>query len=700
MPSAALEAPKAKKTATKKATATGNATRITKAKATTKPIFPNLLSTAGGSSTTDAQPGAESSAPTAATKKKSATETKKTNATAKKADVKGRGKAPAVNESKKVRNAKESDTSESETSASDAPPVKKASLTAKKADVKGKGKAPAANESKKRTNAKVDDTSESEMSAGEALPDKKRTAATKKADVKGKGKAPVSKDSKKRKTADDEVTSEAEKSASEAPPAKRAKTERAGDKRAPKAAKVVPAKPKVVINHAPADRLHVFVFGEGSSGELGLGTAKSAIDVKRPRLNPLLPADTVGVVHLACGGMHVAALTHDGKVLTWGVNDQGALGRDTKWEGGLRDVGESDDESDSGSDSGLNPFESTPTAITTFPEGTVVVKLSAGDSHTLALTDEGLVYGWGTFRSNEGILGFKPGTFVQSTPVLLPGLKKIVDITSGANHCLARDQKGVVYTWGSGQQNQLGFRQMERKRYESLNPSLLRLRGKHIRLIACGADHSFAIDGKDQVWSWGANSFGATGIYDNAGEDNAVIISPTIVNNLNLVNDTITHLSGGTHHSIAATENGQCLVWGRFDGSQTGIKDSAIADDDVIVDSKGKARILLKPTQVPGVGPCAMVAAGTDHCLAITRDGKGYSWGFSANYQTGQGTDNDVTVATMFNNTATRDKRLNWAGAGGQYSILTAKAEVDPATADNGEGPSHSKDVDMADAPA
>ena len=276
---------------------------------------------------------------------------------------------------------------------------------------------------------------------------------------------------------------------------------------------------------------------------------------------------------------------------------------------------------------------------------------------------------------------------MQQTPSLLPGLKKIVDIASGANHALARDQKGVVYTWGAGQQNQLGFRMMERKRYDSLNPSLLRLRGKNIRYIACGADHSFAIDGKEQVWSWGANSFGATGIYDNAGEDNAVIISPTVVNSLKLKNDVIAHMAGGTHHSMASTANGQCLVWGRFDGSQTGIDASTVTDDDVVRDSKGKARILIRPTQVPGVENCAFVAAGTDHSLAITNGGKGYSWGFSANYQTGQGTGDDIDIPTMFNNTAVRDKRLNWAGAGGQYSILTCPAEVDPATV-NGVGSS------------
>ncbi len=214
--------------------------------------------------------------------------------------------------------------------------------------------------------------------------------------------SPAGELSKKRKTTD-----AADKTATKAPPAKRSKTDGDGDKKQPSkpgktavspkaAAKAAPkARSKTIINEAPNSPLHVYVFGEGSSGELGLGDAKNAIDVKRPRLNAHLPADKVGVVHVACGGMHVAALTRDGKVLTWGVNDQGALGRDTQWEGGLRDM---DADSDDEDNIGLNPRESTPGAITTFPEGTVIVKLSAGDSHTLALTDDGNVFGWGTFR--------------------------------------------------------------------------------------------------------------------------------------------------------------------------------------------------------------------------------------------------------------------------------------------------------------
>lgn len=155
-------------------------------------------------------------------------------------------------------------------------------------------------------------------------------------------------------------------------------------------------KPKKIINHAPTRKLDVFVCGEGSSGELGLGNSRKAIDVKRPRLNHNLSASKVGVVHIAVGGMHAAALTHDGLIYTWGVNDQGALGRDTKWEKTAND--EPDIDEDETVD--LNPIECAPMPIPTehFPQDTIFTHLACGDSTTFALTDNGEVWGWGTFR--------------------------------------------------------------------------------------------------------------------------------------------------------------------------------------------------------------------------------------------------------------------------------------------------------------
>jgi regulator of chromosome condensation len=76
--------------------------------------------------------------------------------------------------------------------------------------------------------------------------------------------------------------------------------------------------------------------------------------------------------------MHCAALTYDNKILTWGVNDLGALGRNTTWDGGLLDI----KDSDSDSDFGLNSREATlaEADIAEIPERTVFTHLASGDN--------------------------------------------------------------------------------------------------------------------------------------------------------------------------------------------------------------------------------------------------------------------------------------------------------------------------------
>ncbi|KAJ9273578.1 hypothetical protein DTO212C5_212 [Paecilomyces variotii] len=505
-----------------------------------------------------------------------------------------------------------------------------------------------------------------------------RSTTTSKAAKAAKAAAPA-KTTTQRKTAPVAARKSAKSEPSTAAPATKKRKAEAEEEAPPREQKkprvaAPPArkpKPKVVINQPPTTRLNVYVCGEGSSGELGLGTAKNAVDVKRPRLNANLSAETVGVVQVAVGGMHCVALTHDNKILTWGVNDQGALGRDTTWEGGYKDIDDnkSDSDSDDDSDSGLNPHESTPTAIPSeaFPEGTVFAEVAAGDSSSFALTDDGLVYGWGTFRSNDGILGFDPEHRVQTSPILIPSLKKIRHLACGDNHVLALGEKGTVYSWGSGQQNQLGRRIVERNKLNGLQPRQFGL-PKNIVQIGCGAFHSFAIHESGKVYAWGLNSFGETGIQEGAGEDEAAILHPEVVESLS--GKQITQLVGGAHHSLAVTSNGDCLVWGRVDGYQTGLKIDSLPESAVIKDERGRPRILIEPTAVPGI-KASVVAAGSDHSLAIDTEGRAWSWGFSATYQTGQGTQDDIEVATIIDNTAVRGKKLNWAGGGGQFSVLT-----------------------------
>lgn len=279
-------------------------------------------------------------------------------------------------------------------------------------------------------------------------------------------------------------------------------------------------------------------------------------------------------------------------------------------------------------------------------------------------------------QSSDGILGFTKDILVQYEPVLLADSKKIVDIAVGNNHVMTLDNKGKVETWGAPEQNQLGRRVVQRDmKASALRPGGLSFkRGIKIAKIACGSYHSFAIDDLGRLYSWGLNNFGELGLDQNVGEDDAVVLEPTRVESL--ADHSIAEVAGGEHHSIACTTDGKLLAWGRIDGKQTGLTKDKFNDGNTIFDEHDKPRILTVPTVHEGFPAVASVAAGTDNCFAITRDGKAYSWGFSANYQTGQGEqDDDVEVPTLIDNSAVHDRKLLSAGAGGQFSVLTSVHE-------------------------
>jgi regulator of chromosome condensation len=79
------------------------------------------------------------------------------------------------------------------------------------------------------------------------------------------------------------------------------------------------------------------------------------------------------IVAIAAGGMHNVCLTKEGTVLTFGCNDEGALGRTTSEEGSET----------------LPGFVELPGRV---------IQITAGDSHSAALLEDGRVFVWGSFR--------------------------------------------------------------------------------------------------------------------------------------------------------------------------------------------------------------------------------------------------------------------------------------------------------------
>jgi regulator of chromosome condensation len=257
---------------------------------------------------------------------------------------------------------------------------------------------------------------------------------------------------------------------------------------------------------------------------------------------------------------------------------------------------------------------------------------------------------------------------------LIPGLHHVTKLAAGAQHVLALTSNGTVFTWGSDEQSQLGRRPNSRLyKLPWLIPGQCAL-PRNIVDFGAGLYHSFAIQKGGKVYAWGSNNFGQTGIFKNAGQSDATILYPTKVESLGQA--IINTIFGGKDHSLALTDQGHCLTWGRIDNKALGLAIKDIPSSDTIYDTYGKPRILKTPTRITDIDEkITFVTIGTDHSIAITNDGKAYSWGFNSDHQAGHPTGEEIEKPTRIENTHVSGKYLVSAAAGGQFAMVAGQSE-------------------------
>jgi alpha-tubulin suppressor-like RCC1 family protein len=179
-------------------------------------------------------------------------------------------------------------------------------------------------------------------------------------------------------------------------------------------------------------------WGNDSFGQLGDGgsaTARSKpVTVKLPKGTKL--------TSVRAGCAHDLALTSTGKVLAWGLNNDGQLGDGTTRQ---RDK---------------------PVRVS-LPKGTTVVAAVSGLLHALALTKGGKVLAWGD--NQEGQLGIGTTT-TRHRPVFvtLPKGTKVSELAAGKDYSLALTTVPVepgpngtptthgLLAWGGNETGQLG----------------------------------------------------------------------------------------------------------------------------------------------------------------------------------------------------------------------------------------------------
>ena len=251
----------------------------------------------------------------------------------------------------------------------------------------------------------------------------------------------------------------------------------------------------------------LYAWGSNAYGQLGNGTTtNSSVPVAVKIAGTPLAGKTI--VQIAAGANHNMVLTSDGAVYTWGWNYHGQLGNNTK--------------------TNSNTIVAVQT-ISTPIAGKKIVKIAAGQGHSLALTDDGMVYTWG--RNDTGQLGNNATTDVMlPVTVTVTGTpmsnKTIVEIASGARHSLAIDSSGKVYAWGHNGSGQLG----NNLTVNALTPVAVQAPAdKNIIQVSgsgwLGASSS-ALASDGTVYSWGRGFDGQLG--DGTNNDSSVPVITTI----------------------------------------------------------------------------------------------------------------------------------------------------------------------------
>lgn len=171
------------------------------------------------------------------------------------------------------------------------------------------------------------------------------------------------------------------------------------------------------------------------------------------------------VAEVVCGGCpfnhtvgHAAALTKSGKVFTWGSAKSGQLG--------IRSLVDTPVPLLVGHCKRCNPEARFSDAGLLADKN--VTRIAVGGSHTLALTEEGQVYSWGSSghgQSGQGRVSYLEGDtdpmglripplhesakdMRKFVPVLIARLSRIKSIACGRYHSLAVTTEGHLFTWG------------------------------------------------------------------------------------------------------------------------------------------------------------------------------------------------------------------------------------------------------------
>ena len=233
------------------------------------------------------------------------------------------------------------------------------------------------------------------------------------------------------------------------------------------------------VHHTLAilDDQSLWVWGSNYHGQLGVGLDSGLPECTYGTCStlPIRGPDIGRVISVAAGFEHSVALIEDGTVWTWGWNAMGQLGDGSTLD---RDA---------------------PTQV---PGLTNIVSIGAGSYHSLAVDANGDLWAWG--ENLHGGLGVDPASgpdscganICSTTPLRVAGIQDVVAAHGGDYHTIALTADGSVWGWGFYLGRGDGTTE---DRYEPVRLPYL----SDVEWIDSAWYTSFAVDTSGAAWIWG-----------------------------------------------------------------------------------------------------------------------------------------------------------------------------------------------------
>ena len=288
----------------------------------------------------------------------------------------------------------------------------------------------------------------------------------------------------------------------------------------------------------------MYVWGRNSSGQLGTFTQLGTFAQQNTPvlINTGVIANKV-IVSIASGFNWTVALDNTGKVYGCGNNGSGQLG------------------------TGNTAQQNTLILINTGAiANKVIVSIACGGDCLIVLDNTGKLYGCG--NNGSGQLG-TGNTTNQSTPILINtgaiANKVIVSISCGYAHIMALDNTGNVYAFGYNVDGQLGDGTTINKSLPVLISSTIFDPDVTTPIVSKGySNHKLLYNrpGKTIPSAVGENTYGQLG-------DGSIVSKTTQVDIIGITNQNITSAANGATFS-AMVINGYLWTWGRNESGQCG----------------------------------------------------------------------------------------------------------------------------------